>query len=401
MDNFKKYWFLILIGLILRLVIGAFSFHPDVRTASLSSAVLFQENSLNFYSESKKLAPGEILDDLPLSYLILIPIHLIFRPLVDENAESLFLTHTQSLFGSPQLLLYLIYTKLPLILFDLMVGFLLALLVANTLQKKILFLWMLNPLTLWATAAIGQIDIFPTLFIILAWFLIKKGKLNWASLALGAGGAIKSGPFLLVPLLVGLGGNFREKFTLILFSLLPYVITVTPYLPTRDFRQDALLAPQLVKSFFAQMPLSGGEVIFIVPAILIFLYLVYFSTKRETKDFLKFSIVALLLVLAFTHFHIQWFLWVTPFLLLWLIENWSKEIILATAGLFFSLLVMIFLFDSSLQLKLFAPLFPILDQAKGLAEILTNEQLTFFRSAVASIFAACSIFLSFKILKKV
>lgn len=401
MDSFKKYWLLFLVGLILRLVLASASFHPDTRTLSLSSAVFFQKGTLNFYEESPNIAPQEVLDDLPLSYLILLPVHGLLRSFVDIPTENVFLNSSQNLLGSLHLNLYLIYTKMPLIFFDLLLGFVLTLSVRASLQKKILTLWMLNPFTLWVTAMIGQMDVVVTFFIALAWFLTSKQKLGWAALALGVGGAIKSSPFLLVPLLVGLGGSFKEKLKLATLSVLPYLVSVGPYLDNKDFRQDALLAPQLVKSFFAQMPLSGGEVIFIVPAILIFLYLIYFSTKRDTKDFFKFSIVALLLVLAFTHFHIQWFLWVMPFLLLWLIENWSKEIIPAIAGLFFSLLVMIFLFDSSLQLKLFAPLFPILDQAKGLAEILTNEQLTFFRSAVASIFAACSIFLSFKILKKV
>lgn len=399
MEVIKKYWLLLVIGLVLRLVLAGVSFHPDVRTVSLSSAVFFQKQSLNFYEESKKLASQEILDDLPLSYLILLPVHGLLRPFVDIPTENVFLNSTQSLLGSTQLNLYLVYTKMPLIFFDMLLGFVLTLSLRQSLQKKILTFWMFNPFTLWATAMIGQMDVVVAFFITLVWLLITNKKLSWAALVLGMGGAIKSSPFLLMPLLVGLGGSFKEKLKLMILLILPYILTVLPYIPNKDFRQDALLAPQLAKTFYAHINLSGGEAIYLVPAILGALYLIYFSRKREARDFLNFSIIALLLILAFTHFHIQWFLWVMPLLLLWLIANWTQGIKLATAGLFLSLLMMIFLFDASLQLKLLAPIFPALDGLRGLAEISTNNQSSFLRSITASVFAACAIFLIWKIRK--
>ncbi len=400
MELIRKYWIIFLIGLILRLVIAGITFHPDVRTLSLSSSTIFQIGSLNFYADSIQLPSRDILDDLPLSYLISLPVHSIFRLLVNINIENIFLSNTDKLFGSSSIIFYLLYTKAPLIFADLSLAFLLALSVSSFLQKRVLFLWMFNPVTLWATSAIGQMDIFPSFFIFLSWFLINKNKLSWAAFALGMGGAIKSGPFLLLPLLLGLSKNFREKIKLTILVILPYLVSVVPYLQSAEFRKNALMAPQLTKSFFAQISLSGGESIFIAAAAILFIYFLYFSEKRLAEDFLKYGLVILLLTLSFTHFHLQWFLWLTPLLLIWLINNWTNDIKLATLGLSVGLLTMFFLFDASLQIKLLAPVFPVLDKAIGFAEVLSNTQIFFFRSLAASIFGAASLFLSLKIIRK-
>src|SRR3989344_6692771 len=175
MELFKRYWVIILI---LRLLIAGGTFHPDVRTPALSSAVVLENLNFNFYTESKKIAPIEILDDLPLSYFINLPFHLILRPFVSLDIEEKFLNHTDTLFGNTGLWLYLVYTKLPMIIFDIMLGILLATSVSTTFKKKILYFWLFNPFTLWVTSAIGQVDIYPTFFIVLAYYFIKKNNLN-------------------------------------------------------------------------------------------------------------------------------------------------------------------------------------------------------------------------------
>lgn len=399
MEIVSKYWIVLLLGLLLRLIITAFTFHPDVKTPALSSAVFFQQKSLDFYSQSPKLAPAEVLDDLPLGYLISLPVHLLGRWLVSPGMEKVFLSEHHQLFGQSQLMLYLLYTKLPLIIFDLGLAILLVSLVAPQTKGKVLKLWIFNPMTLWATAAIGQFDVYPTFFMILALSFVLKSKLNWAALSLGAGGAIKFAPFLLLPFLLGLASSYKQRIILIVVASLPYLLTVIPYLPSWEFRQNALFAPQLEKSFFAKIPLSGGESIFLTTAVLSFLYFFYLIKKHEAYDFLRFSLASLLATLSLTHFHIQWFLWVMPFLLIWLLDNWKEGVPLVFSTLFLSLLLMFFLFEASLQVKLLAPLLPGLDQAFGLAEILSSAQITLLRGLAASIFAASSVFLILKILK--
>ena len=395
----RKYWFILMIGLILRLVVAGLTFHPDLVTPAKASAIVFQEKTLDFYGNSFKVAPGEILDDLPLSYLISLPFHGLIRPLVSEDLENIFFANRSVLFGLPNFWFYLIYIKFPFIIFDLSLGILLVL-IMEAYQKKILTIWMFNPITLWVALAIGQADIYPSFFILLSFFFLRKNNLNNAALSLGFGGAIKSAPFLLVPLLIGFCKTWRQRLTVLLLSIIPYLVTVIPYLGSSNFKENALFAPQLSKMLYATIPLSGIESIFIVPTFILFLYLIFFSKKQVDNDFLSCGISIFLAILMFTHFHMQWLLWAMPFLLIWHINNEEKAGKLAFWGLIISWVLMLFLFESSLQMKLFAPIFPYLDRAIGLNEILSTIQGNFLRNIAATIFAGSSIYIIYTLIHR-
>jgi hypothetical protein len=213
-------------------------------------------------------------------------------------------------------------------------------------------------------------------------------------LSLGFGAALKSFPFLLAPFLILLGKNLKEKTILAVLVLLPYIISIVPYLPSADFRTKALFAPQMDKIFFSKINLSGGEAIYINIFILIGLYLIFLSKTRVKEDFLKFSASALLLILAFTHFHIQWFLWVTPFLVILFLTNLNNMQKLSLGLIAGALVLMLFLFEASLQVRLFAPLIPSLNSASGPAEVLISDSLFMLKSLASTIFAAGAVYFS-------
>lgn len=401
MGNLKKFWIILVVGLILRLIIAPFTFHPDIKTPALSSAVVFNTGTLQFYDQAKNLAPGEVLDDLPLSYLISLPFHTIGRFLASGNIELIFLSDHHQLFGNPQLWLYLFYIKLPLIFFDILLAILLFYLVEEKFKKWALIIWLFNPISIWTTTAIGQLDIYPTFFMVLSAFFIKKDRLDLGALSLGLGGAIKSSPLLLLPFILGISKSWSERFKLIILAVIPYLVTVIPYLQSTQFRTDALFAPQINKILYSTISLSGNESIYITLGITIFLYFFFYTKNRGFDDYINFSLVGLLLVLAFTHFHMQWFLWIIPLLIIWWEKNYhNNSFKLPILGLFVSFLIMLFSFESSLQVQLFSPLFPDLMYAKGLTETLSGSTMFFIRSLGATLFASSVAFLSLMILRK-
>ncbi len=407
MEKFKKYWVILAVGILLRVVVAAFTFHPDVRNNSIVSTIILREGNLNPYDfvrnlntadPRKKIYSNETADDLPLVYWINIPIQLLLRPFVDGNIEYQYLARIENIFSNPALFVYLLIIKIPFILFDILLGILLTFLVDSAFKKKILIFWMFNPVTIWATAAIGQFDIIPTFFLFLSFYLLQQKRLRWAAFSLGFAAATKSFAFLICPFLILLADSWKERTKLIIIFLIPWAFSVIPYLGSYGFRHNALFAPQLSKILYSRIALSGGEGILIVPAILIILYLTYFYQKRSTVDFMRFSLSAVLLVLAFTHFHIQWFLWVTPFLAIIIAEGVKNPIKWSIGFLAFSLLLMLFLFDSSLQVKLFSPILPFLKESKGLVDILGSDKTLFLRNIAATIFAGTSLFLSFQLI---
>lgn len=387
------------LGFILRVLISAVSYHPDAGIVSFTSKEILREQRFDIY---KVQDPGqkEVPDDLPLQYWIRVPLEILTRPFINTSVEDEFLTDSGSLLGKIDLNLHLALVKFPLIVFDLILGVLLAWAVAGPLRRKTLIFWMLNPVTLWATAAVGQVDILPTLFVVLSLIFLQKEKSSLAALSLGMGGAMKSFPFLLVPFLLISAKNWTERVKVAVLSVLPLALSVAPYLNSSDFRQNALFAPQLDKMLFAKLPLSGGEALIISVGLLILLYLLYSLKRRTSEDFLAFSTAALLAILAFTHFHIQWFLWVTPFLVIYLVRGVKRAEGLSLALVGAGVLLMLFLFEASLQVRLFAPLFPQLAEARGLAEILRPEQLGFGKNLAATLFAAGALFFAGSLLHR-
>ncbi len=394
----KKYWVIILIGLILRLIVAGFTYHPDLRSQAMASYFYFQGNP-NPYKASQQLSSRFVLDKLPMSYFIDLPFHAVGRIFIDPKVERAYFLNTSLYFGTPLFWLYLIYAKLPFIAFDIFLGIGLTLFVKLDYQKKVLTLWLFNPVAIWVSSAVGQIDVFATFSMVLALLFVKKQNLNLAALSLGFGGAVKFAPFLLFPLLLGLAKNWTQRFYLTILAIFPYILTAILYLPSQEFRQSALLAPQIDKVLYSVIPLSGGESVFIGPLLILVTYFIYLAKKRTLNDFVVYSLAVLSISLSFTHFHIQWFLWVVPFMILLFVNRFNGSNKLAVYGLIISLLMMLFMFDASLQVKLFAPLFPQLDKANGLAEILSNDQVTFVRSVAATIFMAASGFLIWHLFK--
>lgn len=398
MNFLKKYWIILLAGLILRLILAGASYHPDVKIVNYTGYVYLGKLQLDPYPPSMDTA--ETPDDLPLQYLIRLPFEIITRPLINSQIEPTFFNSTDQLFGNPGLFLHLILIKIPLIIFDLLTGIVITLLFAQNIRKKALWVWMLNPFTLWATSMIGQVDIMPTFFLILSFYLLKKEKNNWAALSLGMGAAMKSFPILIFPFFLFLFDKFSDKVKLSILFFLPLVISIGLYIFSSSFRQYALFAPQMDKIFYSVIPLSGGEGILITIFGLIALFLLFISKKRHTDDFLIFSTTALIWVLAFTHFHLHWFLWIMPLLILLFLEKTAVFQKWALTLMGFGLLIMLFGFESSLHLRLLAPVFPATAPLSGPAESLTNEGLYFIRSLGATLFASSGIFLSLKLLFK-
>lgn len=407
----KKIVLLFILGIALRIVIAMFTFHPDARTSSFTSAMVLREGTLNFYDFSNNLDATDPrkqeyneklidIDDQPLQYLLTLPFFAILRPFVDLATETMFHLDPSSTFGSPQLFYYLLYLKFPFLVFDILTAFVLMKLFQDKKQKAIAFaIWMFNPVTLWATAGIGQFDILTTFFMILSLFFLSKNKPSLSAIALGFGIALKTFPLLLLPFLILSQKTLKQKVTVTVLSLIPFVSFALIFLGSPGYRQHALFAPQLDKLLYAKIPLSGGENIFIIPVLLIILYLLFASLKnRNWENLARFWLITLLMILGFTHFHQQWFLWVTPFLVIFH-PYMRQKLLFPVILLLLSWGIMLFMFDASLQVKLFSPLIPSLKDAAGLAEVLTGDKVSFIRSIAATIFVASGFYIAVKFLK--
>lgn len=401
----KKIIWILVIGILLRLGLAFSTFHSDIQPFYFAGEVIAKGNILNFYdylggllsaSPILKIYPTYLFNYPPLVYFFLGPISYLISLPFGKDLMHNFIFNLPSLLGSLQLNFLLLVLKAIYLPFDVVIGFLLY----KLLDKKILalMLWVFNPVNLYATYMMGQFDIIPTFLTILALYLtVKKNKLFTAAFFLGLGASFKIFPFLFLIPLALVREKWWDRLKLIAIGCLPYVVSIIPFLNSSGFRATALVAGQTTKSLYAAIPISGGESIILFPLLVLFLYLVFLFFAAKPEDLWKRFFMLLLVFFVFTHSHPQWFIWLTPFLVIDLVKSkfshWPLIVLV-----FISWLGQVSFFDPGLSTWLFAPLNPSLYGSLGIWEILgISYDLDFARSILQTVFSGTAFYYIYRL----
>lgn len=385
-----------------------FAYHPDIHAIDFGAWLISQKGMvLSFYDYLSsltaldpllKMYPADLFIYPPLAYLVPGFFMFLLSPFYDFSFHSLFLIDTAASFGKIELFKHLFLLKTPYLLFDFLTAYLFYLIFKGEKGKKAFKFWIFNPLALYATFAMGQVDVFAVLAITAAVYFGLNKKNILAVFMLGLGGAFKLTPLLLLPFFVLiLEKSFFKRTKLLFLGGLPYALVVLPYmLFSPMYRQSAFLAGQTDKMFYMSLPVSGAEGI----SIFAFGYflLLFLSAKNSLKlDYLwKTGLGLFLLFFSTTHYHPQWFLWLTPFLL-WLLVDFGKKYLFEIVVLFLCFLAILVFFEPSLHLGLFSPILPKLKDLKPITSLVFIE-INLFKTIIRSLFAALSVFLFFSLL---
>lgn len=407
--NFVKNWWFpwLILGLILRLLLMPFTLHPDLLGHSFSAHFLVGEGKWNLYETLANLPPthplvrdfgvADIFIYPPLAYYTLGFFRILVKPFSDPTFIPWLMDNLDQIHFYPGLSREIFLFKLPYLFVDIATAFLLSAVFTDVRKRKWAFiLWLFNPLTLYATFMIGQLDILPVFFTVLSVLLAAKDKPGWSLFSLGLGGSYKMYPLLFIPVMVFiLRTNFWSRFRLMFIGFLPFILLVFPYLSSKAFRAMVLFAPKSQKMLFMGWPVSGAEVVFPFIILLSLLYFfAYYQPRKYASD--RYLLAGTLMIFSVTHYHPQWFLWATPFLILELVENNFRHGFLVLV-LLASWLVITLFFEPSLSYGLFNPVWPELEKAKGLAEIVGKYfDIYLIKSLVRSVFAGAAIFLVWK-----
>lgn len=402
----KKLILLLILAVAMRLFIAGSTFHADIVGQSLSSYFFGYQNVTNIYDHLASLPSDHPLvqhfnvKDIfiypPLTYFTL-GTFLKGASLIIPETFFTDLMNGGSIF-QPNLSLYLIVLKLPYLFIDIAMAFVLASLFDKEKQKKWAFLlWLFNPVTFYATLSMGVFDIIPAIFTVLSLVFAKKNKLGWAAVMIGIGTAYKQYPIFLLPFVVLAAKGFRNRLKILLLGLVPYIITIAPFITSPSFR-NMVFSAQSQKMFYMQWMVSGGEGLY--PYILGFVLLVFHALRNKNliQKLWKYYLGYFLILFSVTHFHPQWFLWVSPFIIIELISNNWRNLWLDLT-LLGCYLIIILTFDNSLSVGLFAVLNQDLNKFQGIDKLIAAKTDIFFlKSAVRSLFAATSIYLIYDLL---
>lgn len=404
----KPLIFVLVLGILLRLILSVSTIHTDIQHFDLAGFVLGKGNVLNFYDYTFSLDKGdkllnsfprELFNYPPMVYLFLGSINWILTNFEDTTFHNEFLFDIKNTLGNPMLFLHLFILKFPYFMFDIGIAILLYALFDSQRNKNLAFtLWMFNPWAIYSTFMVGQFDVIPTFCVILALYLAEKSNTNLlkrilvASFVLGIGASFKIYPLLLLIPIVTFLNNWKQRLVPISVGVLTYILTILPFLPSQGFRSTALVANQTLKSLYAQIPISGGESIILFLATIVFFYLIFLYKNSTVENLWQRLFSILLLFFIFTHYHPQWFLWITPFLIIELIKTNFKHIFVVIL-MFMAFFGGLLLFEPSLSIGLFSPLNPSLSQIQEIWKIFgASLDINFLRSFFQTIMVACSFY---------
>lgn len=403
----KSIILIIVFGVLIRLFLAFSSFHSDIQPFYFAGEVIAKGNILNFYDYLGKLPlndpilkiyPTYLFNYPPLVYFFLGPLSYLLSLPFARGLMHDFIFNLPSLFGNLQLNWLLLTLKIPYIPFDIAIGWLLYSFLKEPKNKLLaLGLWVFNPVNLYATYMMGQFDIIPTFLTVLALFLVvKKEKFLLGAFLLGLGASFKIFPILFLIPLALLRDKWADRFKAIGIGIGVYVLSILPFLGSQGFRSTALVAGQTTKSFYATLPISGGESIVIFPFLVLLFYLIFFFSKTTIENLWKRFFIMILIFFIFTHYHPQWFLWLTPFLIIDLVKSGLKHWPLVALA-FVSWLGLVTFFDPGLSTRLFAPIAPALQNAPGIWESLgMNFDLNGSRSILQTLFVAVGAYYIFR-----
>lgn len=406
----KKYTFtfLVILAIVIRLFLMMFTFHSDLVGQILSAYFFAYRHIINIYDylghipSTNNLVSNIGVSDVfiypPLTFFTLGGFLKLVQPFIGEvfykNLINGMPIYTQSFF--PQ---YLFLLKLPYFLVDILLALVLTKLFdTDTDKRRVFLLWLFNPVTLYTTAAMGVFDIIPTLFTVLALVFTKRKRLVIAAVMLGIGAAYKSYPLFLIPILVMVAKGFWPKVKVGLAGIAPFVLSIAPFWSSSAFKY-MVFGPKSQKEFFMIWLVSGAEGIY--PYILGFVILCLFINRRKNSlNYLyQYFLAFFLLLFGVTNYHPQWFIWITPFLVIELVVNKFRNLWLVI-GLFLCYLFIVLTFENSLSIGLFAPLNHAFADFPGVAKIImAKTDLNFLRGATRSVFAGISLYLVYDLFK--
>jgi hypothetical protein len=310
---------LVIFAIALRVLVAIFLFHPDIKTFNFQSSFL-KKGVFNIYSyliDNKKTLPlKEEFVYFPLTYFTLGTYQAIVSPILGNGFDAwLGNADSNTVPMDPNIFKYLFVLKLPYLVLDILIAFLLLKYFDDKkMAKKAFTLWLFNPFTIFIIYAFGNIDIFPVFITMISLLLIKKEKLLWAAAALGIAAGFKLYPLLFVPFLIFSGKNTKEKT---LLGVIPFAIFIAISLPflSQAFLQSTLISGLTTRIFSPSFTIGFGESAIV--GLLLYSALFFGVWQMDKKpNMFSYWIVILLIIFSFAHFHIAWLLWIAPFVVI-------------------------------------------------------------------------------------
>lgn len=340
--DFRFWGKLLFFALVLRVIISAFLYHPDLKWI-YSQSIQTSQGIVNTYELGIK-------NKNPLAYPP--PIYILFNS-YEKIGGFLFSSSFSDWLSdwsfsqvdnNSKIYRDLVAMKLPIIFVDFLVAFFLALLAPKGTKRLIAVLWLFNPFSIYSIYVFSQFDVIPTLLLLVSLYLLKKDKNFTSYFFLGLASGFKLFPILLLPFWLILDKQtIKNKSISAFVFFLTLLGAVIPVISSSLVLKSIFLSNLTNGVFNLTLGLGEGRELslFLVVYLFLLIGLLVRSIKNIKIEAIVFIVLTLLLALG--SFHPQWALWFMPFLLLLLIQNvvnWKATLGLGISFLAISLLTL-------------------------------------------------------------
>jgi len=298
---------IILLALLIRLSVIPFLYHPDLKTQYFHTQFLSKgvTNIYKYVYDNKPSLPyKDTFNYTPVVYYlqgIWFPVAKILSP---PNLTSWLNNWGPNQNNYANLPWFILTLKIPYLVFDIGLG----LYLLKRYKKNIAYLWLFNPITIYALYFHANYDIIPATlcFISIDLFLnTKKARLAGILFSLAVG--IKLFPLLFLAIFIK-----QDKNKIINFSIASVSTLVLLFLFSNLFSPGWLLAltssgliQKIFELKFNNIPIF--PVLWIITTI-------FFILKKQFKPYDYLSLTGLLFLSTITY-HGQWIVWFLPFFL--------------------------------------------------------------------------------------
>ncbi|RJR16185.1 hypothetical protein C4579_00505 [Candidatus Microgenomates bacterium] len=347
--NRKKMLFILLGGLLIRLLFAPFTLNWDLLA---NTRIIDSWGSLplnEFYAQGIAAYP-------PLLYSLLkIPLNgmeFAFGPTFGQwlNLPDI------SLLLSPLTFRFLTVLKLPYILVELLAALVFSLSFSKKQQLLVLTLWVLNPVAIFIVSIWTSVDIVPLAAMIFSILLYKRGRFTTSALALGVGSAFKLFPIFVVPFLILSLPKLRQQIIGSVAAITPVILAHLPVLSVANYWNHAITGGYSKQILFAGLAI-GHERMLLWYMLIYVAVLLFFQHHRQKSQLLQvFYWLPFALMFVFSKFNLQWLLWLVPFLIQ--VEIMCVQSALSRLLFYGSYFGLVIFSQASLNIGMLAPIEP-------------------------------------------
>lgn len=326
---------IIILAVLIRLLVSGLLFHPDIKTIAFQTSFL-KDGVTDIYThlvENKaSLTLREEFVYFPLTYFTIGSYQAVLSTILGSGFNQwLGDANANSVVNNPKIFEFLILLKLPLLVMDIAIAYLLLKFFKDKkLGERAFELWLFNPFTIILIYGFSNIDLYTVLLTLIAFLLIKQEKLVASLVVFGFAISFKLYPLLFLPILFTYAKSIKEKVQTILIPLGIFITTLIPFWSI-NFVNSALVSGLSTRIFSPNFDIGMGESM-IIGLFLLSIMFCYAWINEQKVNLLNYFVVLLLILFSFSHFHISWLLWASPFLVIlavkspklsWLIFLWS------------------------------------------------------------------------------